>query len=62
MPEHVKPALTGEAFNPSIEWVLNLAMELIEHNGGSLYTAVADVLEAVNRLNEAVAPLEDLQR
>jgi len=63
MSEQVKPVLTGEAFNPSIEWVLNLAMELIQHNGGSLSAAVIDVLNAINCLKQmTVAPLEDLQR
>jgi len=55
MPNQGKPVLTGEPLNPSIEWVLNIAMELIQHNSGSLDTAVTDVLSAITRLNEAAA-------
>jgi len=54
--------LTGKPLNPSAEWALDIALLVAGHNGGCLSAAVMDVLNAINRLNEAVAPLEDLQR
>jgi|GEM_PF-6554759 len=47
--------LTGEALKPCADDVLNLAMQLAQYNGGNLSAAVFDVLNAIARLNEALA-------
>jgi len=46
-----KPVLTSEPLSTSAEGVLNLAMRLIEFNGGNLSAAVIDALNALNYLN-----------